>query len=98
MKHEYVIPDFLAAVTADALLARRPALRADERATLPEERPPMSLAWLKRVARRLARVRSRQPVQLSFDDEWAGGWYARALHLLAAGTQSGSAGLPKEPK
>jgi hypothetical protein len=98
MKREYVIPDFLAAVTADALLAGRPTLRADERAVVPSERRPTSLAWLKRVARRLAQARSRQPVQLSFDDEWAGGWYARARHWLAAGTRSASTRLPEELK
>jgi hypothetical protein len=43
MKREYVIPDFLAAVTADALLSGRPRLRADERAAVPGEYPPVSL-------------------------------------------------------
>ena len=40
MKREYVIPDFLAAVTADALLAGRPSLRADEPPAL-RARPSM---------------------------------------------------------
>ena len=92
MKREYVIPDFLAAVTADALLAGRPTLRADEPAALPRERRPISLRWLKRWMGPLAKARS-VPVQLSFDDEWAGSWYARARELLVAALgRSGSAG------
>jgi hypothetical protein len=76
---EYVIPDFLAAVTADALLAGRPNLRADEPAVLSRERGPISLRWLRRwvmrVARRATEGRS-VPVQLSFDDQWGDSWCA----------------------
>ena len=94
MKREYVIPDFLAAVTADALLAGRPTLRADEPTTLPPERRPISLRWLKawvrRVARRATKARS-MPVQLSFDDEWSDRWWARQ-RLAATLRRSGLAG------
>jgi len=94
MKREYVIPDFLAAVTADALLAGRPTLRADEPAALSRERGPFSLRWLRpwlmRVARRATEV-PPLPVQLSFDDQWGDSWYARA-RLAAALRRLGSAG------
>jgi hypothetical protein len=94
MKREYVIPDFLAAVTADALLAGRPTLRADGPAAQPRERRPISLRWLKRwmgrLARRATKARS-MPVQLSFDDEWGDSWYARQ-RLAATLGRSGSAG------
>jgi hypothetical protein len=100
MKREYVIPDFLAAVTADALLAGRPTLRADEPAALPRERSPISLRrlkrWMGRLARRATKARSA-PVQLTFDDEWGGSWYARARELLAAALRrSGSTGFAAE--
>jgi hypothetical protein len=94
MKREYVIPDFLAAVTADALLAGHPTLRADEPAALSREPGPISLRWLKswvgRVARPTTKARS-MPVQLSFDDQWGDSWYARA-RLAAALRRPGSAG------
>ena len=94
MKREYVIPDFLAAVTADALLAGRPTLRADEPAALSRERGPFLLRWLRpwlmRVARRATEV-PPLPVQLSFDDQWGDSWYARA-RLAAALRRLGSAG------
>ena len=97
MKREYVIPDFLAAVTADALLAGRPTPRADEPAAPPRERRPLSRwlkRWVSRVARRATKARS-VPVQLTFDDEWGGSWYPRA-RLAAALRRSGSAGFAAE--
>ena len=93
MKREYVIPDFLAAVTADALLAGRPTPHADEPAAPPRERRPLSRwlkRWVSRVARRATKARS-VPVQLTFDDEWGGSWYPRA-RLAAALRRPGSAG------
>ena len=94
MKREYVIPDFLAAVTADALLAGRPTLRADEPAAPSRERRPISLRWLRRWVMRVARRATEGPsvpVQLSFDEQWGDSWYARA-RLAAALRRPGSAG------
>jgi hypothetical protein len=73
MKREYVIPDFLAAIAADALLAGRPVLQVDEPGTRLHERKPSLLLRLKRAAHRADSVPPPLAVQLTFDDQWASG-------------------------
>ena len=87
MKRQYVIPDLLASLTADALFARSP--RRDERAapkaTEPTARQRLG-RWFKRApdaaldSTRRASARDTD----TLTDDWAGGWYARTRLLQAA--------------
>jgi hypothetical protein len=86
----YVIPDFLAAVTAmPAGGAPNPA-RGRARRALRESAGDLPPAMVMRVARRATEGPS-VPVQLSFDDQWGDSWYARA-RLAAALRRPVSAG------
>lgn len=84
MKREYVVPDLLASMTADALFAGKPELQAVQPAT--REQPSIfSLGrWFKaEAAPSGAAVTPRAP-SLTLDDDWVGGWYARTRLLQAA--------------
>ena len=84
MKREYVIPDLLASLTADALFggARRGNAEAMPAVTGPSTLQRLS-RWFKRAPATdssLASVRPRH----TLTDDWAGGWYARTRLLQAA--------------
>lgn len=84
MKREYVVPDLLASMTADALFAGKPELQPVQSAG--REQPSIfSLGrWFKaEPAPGDAAVEPRAP-SLALDDDWVGGWYARTRLLQAA--------------
>lgn len=84
MKRQYVIPDLLASLTADALFAGTP--RRDERsgpaATLPSAMQRLS-RWFKRAPDAALDATPRGPARATLTDDWAGGWYARTRLLQA---------------
>jgi hypothetical protein len=72
MKREYVLPDLLATMTADALFAGK----SQPSAAKPVGGKPGSF---------FSRWFSAAPAQsLALDDDWVGGWYARTRLLQAA--------------
>jgi hypothetical protein len=84
MKREYVVPDLLASMTADALFAGKPELQPMQPAG--RERPSIfSLGrWFRAdPAASDAAVQPRAQ-SLALDDDWVGGWYARTRLLQAA--------------
>ena len=84
MKREYVVPDLLASMTAEALYAPKPQAQAGQPAGR-EQRSICSIGrWFKaEPARDAAPVESPAP-SLTLDDDWVGGWYARTRSLQAA--------------
>ena len=84
MKRQYVIPDLLASLTADALFAGSP--RRYENAG-PEVSQPTAMQrlsrWFKRAPDAALDATQRAPARDSLTDDWAGGWYARTRLLQA---------------
>ncbi len=84
MKREIVVPDLLAAMTADALFAGKPQEPPQFR------RPPGSgdrfLVSAAGSSGRRVRALAVKPQasRLTLDDDWVGGWYARTRLLQAA--------------
>ena len=84
MKREYVVPDLLASMTADALFAGKPELQAVQPA--PRVQPSIfSLGrWFKSEPAHSGAAIARRAPGLALDDDWVGGWYARTRLLQAA--------------
>jgi hypothetical protein len=95
MKREYVVPDALAAMTADALFAGKPQVQA----VPPTARKRESLfslgRWFKPAPGNMAATVKPQAPRLTLDDDWVGGWYART-RLLQAATLANAGGAPAE--
>jgi hypothetical protein len=84
MKREYVVLDSLASMTADALFAPKPELRAAEPADR-EQRSICSIGrWFKAATRQATSPAGPRTARLTLDDDWVGGWYARTRLLQAA--------------
>jgi hypothetical protein len=84
MKRQYVIPDLLASLTADALFAG--TRRRDQRALADPTKPtPMERLsrWFKRAPDAALDSAQRAPARDTLTDDWAGGWYARTRLLQA---------------
>ena len=85
MKREYVIPDLLARLTADALFAGTP--RSDA-AVSPATTQPSAMRrlsrWFKRAPDTAVDSAPRVTARHTLTDDWAGGWYARTRLLQAA--------------
>jgi len=82
MKRELVIPDLLAAMTADALFTGNPQGPAAP-TTAQKRESVFSLGrWFKRAPGQSPEVRPAS--RLTLDDDWVGGWYARTRLLQAA--------------
>ena len=82
MKREYVLPDLLATITADALFAGK----SQKSAAKPADRKPGSFfsRWFKAAPARGTPVAGSPAPSLALDDDWVGGWYARTRLLQAA--------------
>jgi len=82
MKREYVLPDLLATMTADALFAGK----SQKSAAKPADRKPGSFfsRWFKAAPARGTPVAGSPAPSLALDDDWVGGWYARTRLLQAA--------------
>jgi hypothetical protein len=84
MKRQYVIPDLLASLTADALFAGTP--RLNER-SMPAQTQPTAMErlrrWFKRAPDAASNAVPRVAVRDTLTDDWAGGWYARTRLLQA---------------
>jgi hypothetical protein len=82
MKREYVLPDLLATMTADALFAGN----SQPSATKPVGRKPSSFfsRWISAAPARGTQVAGSPAPSLALDDDWVGGWYARTRLLQAA--------------
>lgn len=84
MKREYVIPDLLASLTADALFAGGPRGNAGG---MPAVTGPSTLQrlsqWFKRAPSTDSTPAGVSP-RPTLTDDWAGGWYARTRLLQAA--------------
>ena len=84
MKRQYVIPDLLASLTADALFAGTP--RRDERA-MPGPTQPTAMErlsrWFQRAPDAASNAMPRVAAHDTLTDDWAGGWYARTRLLQA---------------
>jgi hypothetical protein len=92
MKREYVLPDLLASMTADALFAGT----APKSAAKPVGRKQASLfrRWFKptQVGGHI------NAPNLSLDDDWVGGWYARTRLLQAATLAQARESRPAGPE
>ncbi len=84
MKREYVTPDLLASITADALFGVSP--KAVEPATpAPKKGSAFALGrWFKTAAGPKAAATKASATHFTLDDDWVGGWYARTRLLQAA--------------
>jgi hypothetical protein len=80
MKREYVLPDLLATMTADALFAGK----SQPSPAQPVGRKPGSFfsRWFSAAPARGTQVAGSP--SLALDDDWVGGWYARTRLLQAA--------------
>ena len=84
MKRELVIPDLLAAMTADALFAGKPQGPAVP-PTARKRGSVFSLSrWFKPTPGHVSVAAKPQASRLTLDDDWVGGWYARTRLLQAA--------------
>jgi hypothetical protein len=84
MKREYVIPDLLASLTADALFSGSPRRFASDSA--PASGPSVlqrMRQWFKRAPQAAANSLPKTAVRDTLTDDWAGGWYARTRLLQA---------------
>ena len=84
MKRQYVIPDLLASLTADALFAGSP--RRDDRAAAKATEPTATQRlgrWFRRAAEAASNATPRVVTPDTLTDDWAGGWYARTRLLQA---------------
>lgn len=85
MKREYVIPDLLASITADALFAGAPHNNA---VASPASGHPSAMQrltrWFKRTPHPVADTPAPATTRHTLTDDWAGGWYARTRLLQAA--------------
>ena len=83
MEHLHITPDLLAAITAEGLMRGGSDQSSEEPAG-----PRIKLRWRRRVHRWLdakasaASVFRQSARQLTLDDEWAGGWWARSRKSL----------------
>ena len=83
MKREYVAPDLLATMTADALFSR-PEPQAGQPGG-PKQRSIFSLRrWFKAAPRQATSPAGPRTARLTLDDDWVGGWYSRTRLLQAA--------------
>jgi len=80
MKRELVIPDLLAAMTADALFAGKPQAPA----VPPGARKRGLVLSLRRWLKPTPGAANPRASRLTLDDDWVGGWYARTRLLQAA--------------
>jgi len=84
MKREFVLPDLLAVMTADALFALPPKAPAVHPAP-DKQHSIFSLGrWFKAAPARDTATAGPQAPRLTLDDDWVGGWYARTRLLQAA--------------
>ena len=90
MKREYVVPDLLAAMTADALFAPQPQLRAGEPARAQRAACSLGRWFAAEPASPGASPHGR--AKLPLDKDWVGGWYSRARLLQAATPVDAAAG------
>ena len=99
MKREYVIPDLLASLTADALFAGAPRGNSE---AMPAATGPSTLQrlsqWFKRAPATDSSLAGVSP-RHTLSDDWVGGWYARTRLLqsatLAQHAADGSAADPE---
>ena len=84
MKREYVIPDLLARLTADALFSGSPRRNATAPAAAS---PPSALErighWFRRAPEAVADSSQPSAARVTLTDDWSGGWYARTRLLQA---------------
>ncbi len=84
MKREFVLPDLLSTMTADALFALPPKAPAVQPAPT-KQRSIFSLGrWFKSRPGGDTAAAGPQTPRLTLDDDWVGGWYARTRLLQAA--------------
>jgi hypothetical protein len=84
MKRQYVIPDLLASLTADALFAGTPRHANATPATSNGSSALKRLGrWFKRAPEAAIDTAPDAMSRNTFTDDWAGGWYARTRLLQA---------------
>jgi hypothetical protein len=84
MKRQYVIPDLLASLTADALFSG--TTRRDQRAVSASNQPTAMerlSRWFKRAPQAASNSTPGAGARDTLTDDWAGGWYARTRLLQA---------------
>ena len=84
MKRQYVIPDLLASLTADALFAGSPRHANATQVTSDGPSAMQRLGrWFKRSPEAATSTAPNAASSNTLTDDWAGGWYARTRLLQA---------------